>query len=134
MYYRGFLLWHQAIYFNKKASFWLKIEVSFLISRKTLISRFNKLPRCRGRILSTLSVCPLCIFFGAKEFFYIIFDNKNGCKNDFKDNNEKSYSWSRNRVSRKIDFKVLWLRNSNADSVGVNWSFMKDCLAPFVKY
>jgi len=24
------------------------------------------------------------------------------------------------KVSRKIDFKVQWLRNSNADSVGVN--------------
>ena len=58
-------------------------------------------------------------FSGAKKFFYIIFDFKNGCKNEFKDNNEKSYSRSRNRVSRKIDFKVQWLRNSHADSVGV---------------
>ena len=59
-------------------------------------------------------------FFDAKEFFYMIFDFKNGCKNEFKDNNEKSCSWSRKRVSRKIDFKVQWLRNSHADSVGVN--------------
>ena len=59
-------------------------------------------------------------FFGAKEFFYMIFDLKNGCKNEFKDNNEKSCSWSRNRVSRKIDFKVYWRRNSHTDSVGVN--------------
>ena len=29
-------------------------------------------------------------FFGAKEFFYMIFDLKNGCKNEFKVNNEKS--------------------------------------------
>ena len=27
-------------------------------------------------------------FFGAKEFFYMIFDFKNGCQNEFKDNNE----------------------------------------------
>ena len=54
-------------------------------------------------------------FFGAKEFFYIIFD----FKNEFKDNNDTSCSSSRNRVSRKIDFKVQWLFNSHADSVGV---------------
>ena len=58
-------------------------------------------------------------FFGAKEFFYMIFDFKNGCKNEFKDNNEKSCKWARKRVSRKIDFKVQWLRNSHVDSVGV---------------
>ena len=29
-------------------------------------------------------------FFCAKEFFYMIFDFKIGCKNEFKDNNEKS--------------------------------------------
>ena len=40
--------------------------------------------------------------FGAKEFFYIIFD----FKNEFKDNNDTSCSSSRDKVSRKIDFKV----------------------------
>ena len=59
-------------------------------------------------------------FFGAKEFFYMIFDFKNDCRNEFKDNNKKSCSWSRNRVSHKIDFKVQWMRNGHADSVGVN--------------
>ena len=54
-------------------------------------------------------------FFGVKEFFHMIFDSKN----EFKDNNEKLCSWSRNSVSRKIDFKVQWLLNSHADSVGV---------------
>ena len=49
----------------------------------------------------------------------MIFDFKNDCKNEFSDNKEKSYSWSINRVSRKIDLKVQWLRNSHADSVGV---------------
>ena len=28
-------------------------------------------------------------FFGAKDFFYVIFYFKKGCKNEFKDNNEK---------------------------------------------
>ena len=30
--------------------------------------------------------------FRAKDFFYMIFDFKNGCKNEFNDNNEKSCS------------------------------------------
>ena len=59
------------------------------------------------------------IFFRAKEFFYMIFDFTNGGKNEIKDHNQKSCSWFRNRVSRKIDFKALWLRNGHADSVGV---------------
>ena len=64
-------------------------------------------------------------FFGVKEFFFMNFDFKNRCKNEFKDNNEKSCSWSRNRVSHKIDFKALWPRNGKADSVGVK-SFLKN--------
>ena len=58
-------------------------------------------------------------FFGVKEFFFINLDFKNGYKNEFQDNNEKSCSFSRKRVSRKIDFKAQWLRNVHADSVGV---------------
>ena len=34
------------------------------------------------------------------------FDLKNGCKNELDDNNVKSCSCSRNRVSHKIDFKA----------------------------
>ena len=49
------------------------------------------------------------------------FDSENSCKNEFKDNNEKSCSWSRNRVSHKMEFKAVWPRNGHADSVGVNW-------------
>ena len=58
-------------------------------------------------------------FFGVKEFFFMNFDLKNGCKNEFKDNNEKSWNWSKNRVSHKNDFKAVWPRNGHADSVGV---------------
>ena len=58
-------------------------------------------------------------FFGVKEFFFMNFDFKNGCKNEFKDNSEKSCSWSSKRVSHKIDFKAQWPLNGNADSVGV---------------
>ena len=75
-------------------------------------------------------------FFGVKEFFYMIFDFKNGCENEFKDNNEKSCNWFRNRVSRKIDFKVQWLRNSHADSVGVKMQNKIKCIidVSFVAY
>ena len=43
----------------------------------------------------------------------------NGCKNEFKDTNEKSWSLSRKRVSHKIDFKAVWPRDDHAASVGV---------------
>ena len=59
-------------------------------------------------------------FFCCEGIFYMNFDFKNGCKNEYKDNNEKSCSWSRNTVSHKIDFKAQWLRNGHSDSVGVN--------------
>ena len=48
------------------------------------------------------------------------FDFKNGCKNDFRDNNEKSCSRFRNKVSHKIDLKAVWPRNGLTASVGVN--------------
>ena len=51
---------------------------------------------------------------------YMNFDFKNRCKNEFKDHNEKSCSWSRSRISHKIDFKAQWLRDGHADSVEVN--------------
>ena len=73
-------------------------------------------------------------FFWCQGIFYMIFDFKNGFKNEFKDNDEKSCSWSRNRVSRKIDFKVQWLRNSHIDSVGVKvLSAEKETLTVWVR-
>ena len=45
---------------------------------------------------------------------------QNSSKNEFKDNNEKSCSWSRIWVPHKIYFKGVWPRNGHADSVGVN--------------
>ena len=44
-------------------------------------------------------------------------DFKNGYKNDFKDYNEKSCSWSRNRVAHKNDLKPYF----KADSVRVKY-------------
>ena len=54
--------------------------------------------------------------FWCQEFF---FGNGNGSDNEFEDNNEKSCSLSRNRVSHKIDFKAVCPRSSHADSVRV---------------
>ena len=62
-------------------------------------------------------------FFWYQEIFYKNFDFKYGCKNEFKDNNEKSCSLSKKKVSHKIDFKAQRLRNGHADSVGVKPSF-----------
>ena len=53
------------------------------------------------------------------EIFFMNFDFKNGFKNEFKDNNKKSCSWSRNRVSHKIDFIAVWPRNGHATSLEV---------------
>ena len=59
-------------------------------------------------------------FFGGQGIFFKNFYSRNGCKNEFKDNNEKSCSWSRKSFSHKIDFEALWPRNGHAASVGVN--------------
>ena len=45
-------------------------------------------------------------FFSVKEFFFVSFDFKNGCKNEFQDNNEKSCSCFKNKVCPKIDFRA----------------------------
>ena len=51
---------------------------------------------------------------------------KNSCKYEFKDNNEKSCSWSRKTDSHKIDFLAVWLRKGHADSVRVNMLFIAE--------
>ena len=51
-------------------------------------------------------------------------DFKNGCKNEFKDNKEKSCSWFRNSVSHKNDFKRVWPCNVHADNVVFNSNFL----------
>ena len=40
-------------------------------------------------------------FFGFKKFFFMNFDFKNGCENEFEHNNEKSCSRFKNRVPLK---------------------------------
>ena len=52
--------------------------------------------------------------------FFMNFDFKNVCRNEFDDNKEKSCSWSRKRVSHQSGFEALLLRNGHADIVGVN--------------
>ena len=72
--------------------------------------------------------------FWCQGIFFMKFDLKNSCKNEFKNNNEKSCSWSRNGVSHKIDFKAVWPRNSHADSVGVklNITYYRNNSYPFL--
>ena len=41
------------------------------------------------------------------------FDFKNGCKNEFKDTNDKSCSRFKNKVPLKIDFKADWTHECN---------------------
>ena len=53
--------------------------------------------------------------------FFVYFDFKNGCKNEFEDNNEKSCSRFENRVPLKIDFSVDWTHESNPNA----WESMK---------
>ena len=68
-------------------------------------------------------------FFGVKEFFPMNFDFKNRYKNEFKDDSEKSCRLSWNRVSHKIDYKVVWPLNGHADSLGVSdWAPIKKIL------
>ena len=57
--------------------------------------------------------------FWCPKFVFVNFDFKNDCKNEFYDNNEKSCSRPRKRVSHKIDFKAVWPRNGHAASVRV---------------
>ena len=55
-------------------------------------------------------------FFGVKEFFIITSDFKNGCKNEFKHNNEKS-------ADLEIGFlrKSVWKPNSRATAMPTAW-------------
>ena len=55
------------------------------------------------------------MIFWCQGIFYMNFDFEKACKNEIKDNNEKSCSWSRNRVAQKIDFKAKWLGNRHAE-------------------
>ena len=51
-------------------------------------------------------------FFGVKEFFFVNFDFKNGSKNEFEDNYEKSSSRFKNGVPLKIDYRADWTHKS----------------------
>ena len=52
-------------------------------------------------------------FFWCQGIFFVNFDFKNGCKNEFEDNNEKSRSRFKNRVPLRIDFRADWTHESN---------------------
>ena len=52
-------------------------------------------------------------FFSVKKFFFVNSDFKNGCKNEFQDNNEKSCSWLKNKVPQKFDFRAAGTQESH---------------------
>ena len=51
--------------------------------------------------------------FWYNEIFFVNFDFENGCKNEFQDNNKKSWSWFKNRVPQNIDFRAFGTPESN---------------------
>ena len=59
-------------------------------------------------------------FFWCQEIFYVNFDFKNGCQNDFEDNNEKSCSRFKNRVPPQNRFQSRLDSRIHPDSLGVN--------------
>ena len=67
-------LWARPVFFSIKTS--MNISVSVIILILLLIQIYIVLLKIN--------------FFGVKEFFRMNFDFKNACKNEFKDNNEKS--------------------------------------------
>ena len=59
-------------------------------------------------------------FFVVKEFFFVNFDLKNGCKNEFEDNNEKSCS----RIKKgplEIDFRADWTHEFISTAWKLKW-------------
>ena len=57
---------------------------------------------------------------GKKEFFFVNYDFKNGCNNEFEDNKEKSCSRFKNKVPLKIDFRADWTHESNPTAWELN--------------
>ena len=76
-------------------------------------------------------------FFWCQEVFFVIFDFKNESKYEFLDNKDKSYSWFKNKVGKKIDFRAdgtheshpwAWELNKNFDEardIFSDWSLSK---------
>ena len=97
------------------------VNFDYTSGRKKVFNLPLKLIFLKRKFSPTLSASDIVYAVGmttAHTYQYFFhFDFKNGCKNELKHNNEKSCSWSRNRVSQKIDFKAQWKRN---DSVRVN--------------
>ena len=52
-------------------------------------------------------------FFWCQGIFFVNFDFKNTCKNEFEDNNEKTCSRFKNESPLKIDFRADWTHESN---------------------
>ena len=64
----------------------------------------------------------MLIYENRQKFFSVNFDFRNGCKNEFQDNNEKSSNWIKNRVSTKIDFRAIWTNESHPSAWELNFT------------
>ena len=53
-------------------------------------------------------------FFWCQGIFFVNFDFKNECENEFEDNNEKSCSRFKIMVPLKIDLRADWTHESNS--------------------
>ena len=63
-------------------------------------------------------------FFWCQGIFFVNFDFKNGCKNEFQDNNAKSCSRFRNKVPLKIDFRA----DRTHESYPTAWELINEIL------
>ena len=72
-------------------------------------------------------------FFWCQEIFFREFDFKNGCRNDFEDNNEKSCSPFKNKFPLKIDFRDDWTHESNPTACELRSKVSADKKIRFVK-
>ena len=52
-------------------------------------------------------------FFWYHGIFFVHFDSKNGCENEFQDNNEKSCRWFKSRILQKIDLRAVGTHESH---------------------
>ena len=59
-------------------------------------------------------------FLVSRNFFFVNFGFKNGCKNEFEDNNEKSFKRLKNRVPLEIDFRA----DSTHESIPTGWELI----------
>ena len=90
------------------------VGVRYCLGLSDLAAKPTVLVRCLDLLLFIMySLIKIGLrkwnFFGVKEFFVVYYDFKNGCKNEFQDNNEKSCNWFKNKVRKKSILEPMGL-------------------------